>query len=624
MTVALKKLLAVPLMLSLSGGCATTREAAAPGAAAARAASTDAPAQAPAQGEATPDARFDALAEAFFEEVLVLNPWEATFIGDERYNDRSTVGFAKEERAQARALAEKTLAALKGIDPAALSAQRAVSHDMLRLSLEQDLEGERFPGHLIPLNQFFSFAGFFAQAGSGKSAQPFKTVKDYDNWLKRAAGWERTVDVAIANMREGAAAGVVQPKVVMEKVLPQLSAHVVEDPTKSVFWGPVTDMPKDFPAPERERLTAAYRQLVGGTVVPGYKRLHDFIRDEYLPKARTTVGYGALPDGQAWYAYQVRQNTTTDLTAEQIHQLGLSEVKRIHGEMQQVQRQLGAKGDLQAFLRKMATDKAQKFTSREEMLEAYRNAQARIDASTDKAFDVKPKANYEIRPVEPYLERSASGGSYEPASLDGSRPGVFFLNTYEPTGRSRNAVESLLMHEGSPGHHFQISLARELEALPRFRRFGFYTAYVEGWALYAETLGKELGLYQDPGQYFGALESELWRSIRLVLDTGLHAKGWTREQAIRYARENSAASEVQIVSEVERFIAVPGQALAYKMGQLKITELRRRAEKALGARFDVKAFHRAVLEDGAVPLSVLERKLDRWVAAQGQGQARAH
>jgi uncharacterized protein (DUF885 family) len=622
MRVHLTKSLGAALLL-LGAGCATSQQQAAPAAAdtaASTAASTGAAPAAPA-----PDAnqRFDALAEAYFEEQLLLNPTQATSIGDPRYNDRWTVPFSEEQRAKGRALAEKTLAALKAIDPATLGATQAVSHEMLRLDLEHQLAGYRFPSHLQPVNQFYNFGNMTAQLGSGTGIQPFKTVKDYEDWLKRAEGFPASVDTAISNMRQGVQAGVVQPRVLMEKVLPQLSAHVVADPTQSLFWGPIKAFPEAVPAADRERLTAAYRAMISERLVPAYKKLHDFVKDEYLPKARATVGLSGLPDGQAWYQHQIRNHTTTSLTAEQIHQIGLSEVKRIHAEMAKVQQQLGVKGDLQSFLRKMAADPKLKFTSREEMLQAYRDAQARIDASTDRLFDVKPKANYEIRPVEPFREKSAAGGSYMAASPDGSRPGVFYLNTYEPTSRSRDAVESLLIHEGSPGHHFQISIARELESLPRFRRFGGYTVYSEGWALYAETLGKELGMYTDPNQYFGALGSELWRAVRLVVDTGLHAKGWTREQAIAYAKANTANSDVSIVSEVERFMAIPGQALAYKMGELKITELRRRAEKALGSRFDLKAFHRAVLEDGAVPLDLLERKMDKWIAAQ-QGQAAAH
>jgi uncharacterized protein (DUF885 family) len=583
-----------------------------------------APAPAPSPSAPTTQAaganqQLDQLAEAFFEATLPLSPTSATSIGDNRYNHLYTAGFDPAIRERYRALRSEYEGRLQAIDRNALDAEHQITYDIFRRSLEDARMGERFPGHLAPLNQFFNFTAGFVQMGTGTGLHPFRTVKDYEDFLGRIRGFEQVIDAAIANMREGMRTGIVQPRVLMERVLPQLSAHVVDDPTQSLFYGPITNMPASFSPAERERLTAEYTAAIRQRVVPTFRRLHDFVRDEYMPATRTTVGLSALPDGRAWYEFAVRQNTTTDLSPEQIHDIGLSEVARIHREIEGVMRQVGFQGDLQAFMRHMQTEPRYRYETREQMLEDFRAAQARIDASTDRLFDVKPRANYEIRPVEPFRERSFSGGSYTPASLDGSRPGVFHLNTYDPPGRARYGMESLLIHEGSPGHHFQISIARELEHLPRMRRFGGYTAYSEGWGLYAETLGRELGLYTDPYQYYGFLASELWRSIRLVLDTGIHAKGWTLEQAMQYARENSSQSETTIQSEVERFAAIPGQALAYKMGQMKITELRRRAEAALGSRFDIKAFHRAILEDGALPLDVLDAKMNRWIAQQRAG-----
>jgi uncharacterized protein (DUF885 family) len=600
----------------------TPSPAPATGAAAATTAATGAPAAGTPAATATAvgvDQRLDSLAEAYFEATLPLNPLAATSIGDTRYNHLYVAGFAPDVRARADALATEYARRLQAIDRAALDDAHRVTYDVFRRVLENQQAGARFPGHLAPLNQFYNFTAGFAQLGAGTGAHPFRTVKDYDDFLSRIDGFTRAVDVAIANMREGMARGIVQPRVLMERVLPQLTAHVVTDPTRSLFWGPVANMPAGIAPAERERLTAAYTAAIRDRVVPAYRRLHDFVRDEYLPRTRTTVGLGALPDGQTWYQHQVRTVTTTDLTPAQIHRIGLEEVARIHREMHAVMRQVGWTGDLASFLRHMQEAPQFRYRTREEMLADYRSAQARIDATTDRLFDVRPTANYEIRPVEPFRERSASGGSYTAASLDGTRPGVFHLNTYDPAGRPRFGMESLLVHEGSPGHHFQISIARELTGVPRLRRFGGFTAYSEGWGLYAETLGKELGLYADPYQYFGYLSSELWRSIRLVLDTGIHAMGWTHAQAADYARRNSATSETVIRSEIERFSAIPGQALAYKIGERKITELRRRAEAALGPRFDIKAFHRAVLEDGALPLDVLDAKIDRWIAARRQG-----
>ena len=604
--------------ITLAAACllaaACTAPQPAPGTAPAPSASA---AAAPASGDA--NQRLDQLSEAFFEAGLELNPVASTSIGETRYNHLYTAGFMPEIRARGRALRAEYEGRLAAIDRDALDPEHQLTYDIFRRNLEDAWTAERFPGHLLPLNQFFNYTANFVQMGAGTGLHPFRTVKDYDDWLGRTRGFEQAIDIAIANMREGMAKGIVQPRVLMERVLPQLSAHVVDDPTQSLFWGPVTSMPASFSAADRERLTAAYTEAIRERVVPTFRRLHDFVRDEYMPATRGTVGLSALPDGRAWYQFAVRTNTTTDLTPEQIHDIGLSEVARLHREIETVMRQVGFQGDLKAFMRHMQTEPQFRYETREQMLEDYRAAQARIDASTDRLFDVKPRANYEIRPVEPFRERSFSGGSYTAASLDGSRPGIFHLNTYDPPSRPRYGMESLLIHEGSPGHHFQISIARELEHLPRMRRFGGYTAYSEGWGLYAETLGRELGLYTDPYQYYGFLSSELWRSIRLVLDTGIHAKGWTLEQAMQYARDNSSQSETTIQAEVERFAAIPSQALAYKMGELKITELRRRAEAALGSRFDIKAFHRAILEDGALPLDVLDAKINRWIAARQQG-----
>jgi uncharacterized protein (DUF885 family) len=560
--------------------------------------------------------QLDSLAEAYFEETLPLSPISATSIGDSRYNHLYVASFAQSTADRLRALNEKYSGRLAAFPRAGLDAEHRITYDLLTHSLNDALQSLRFPNHLQPLNQFYNFTASFAQLGAGTGLHPFKTVKDYDDFLSRMRGFEQAVDTAIANMRRGMAAGVVQPRILMERVLPQLSAHIVVNVDSSVFYRPVMNMPATFSAADRARLTTAYANEIRNGLVPAFTRLRDFVRNEYMPAARTTFGLGALPDGHAWYASRVRSVTTTDLTPAQVHEIGLAEVARIHKEMEGIRDDVGFKGTLPEFFRHLAAPQFQ-FTSREEMLDAYRAAQARIDPMTDRLFSVKPKATYEIRPVEAFRERSASGGSYMAASPDGTRPGIFYLNTYNPTSRARGHVESLLLHEGSPGHHFQITIQRELESMPRVRRFGGFTAYTEGWGLYAESIGKELGVYTDPYQHFGALGGELWRAIRLVLDTGIHEKGWTRDQAMAYARANSAESETSIESEVERFAAIPGQALAYKIGQLKITELRKRAEARLGARFDIKAFHRVVLESGALPLSVLEAKVDRWIAAGG-------
>jgi uncharacterized protein (DUF885 family) len=411
-------------------------------------------------------------------------------------------------------------------------------------------------------------------------------------------------------------AGVVQPKVLMTKVLPQLDAIIKDDPTQTTFWGPIANMPKDFSEADRKRLTEAYRAMIANDMMPAYKRMRVFIADEYLPACRDTVSLSALPDGEAWYAFNAKTQTTTDLTPAQIHDIGLKEVERIHGEMRQVMQQVDFKGDLQAFFKFMTTDKQFEFKNEAELLAAYNALRTKIDARIPEQFSLLPKAGFEIRPVEAFRAESMAGGQYFPPSEDGSRPGIFYVNTFDLPSRKIWDAEDLYLHEAIPGHHFQIAIQQELKGVPAFRRFGGETAFAEGWGLYAESLGKDLGVYTDPYQYFGRLQGELWRAIRLVVDTGLHSKGWTREQVIDYMKANSAVENTDAVAEAERYIAIPGQALAYKIGELKIQEQKRKAQAALGAKFDPRAFHAEVLKDGSVPLPVLEAKIERWIATQ--------
>ena len=554
--------------------------------------------------------------DEYFEQQLQLNPILATSIGDPRYNDRFVVSIAPDVIAQERQLERDYLARINAIDRGRLSAQEQASYDIFKSSREREIDGFRFPGELIPMNQFYSVPNSFVQLGSGNGMQPFKTVRDYDNFLKRIDGFVQWTDQAIVNMREGIRRGYTLPRILAERTLPQLQAQVVPRAEDSLYWGPVTGMPAGFPTEDRERLTAAYRAAIETKIVPAYRKLHDFMRDEYVPKARASDGMEGLPDGKAWYAYNVSRITTTDYTPEQIHQIGLDEVKRIHAEMAGVMQRVGFKGTLQEFFTHLNSDPQFFWPTREALVAGYVDIKNRVDPQLPKLFEILPRADYEVRAVEPFREKSAAGGQYQAASEDGSRPGIFYANAYDLRARPKRAMEALSLHEGNPGHHFQISIQREQQGLPKFRRFGGYTAYVEGWGLYAESLGPELGMYGDPYQYFGRLEAELWRSIRLVVDTGLHAKGWTREQVLAYMSENSSEGEARRVSEAERYMAIPGQALAYKIGQLKISELRARAEKELGPKFDVRRFHTAVLADGALPLDVLEAKIDRWIATQ--------
>lgn len=562
-------------------------------------------------------AQLDAIYADFWESWLRLNPLAATQQGDHRFNDQLPNTLTTEYREKLRALHQGALDAARAVDASALKGQASLSHQVFLQAREGDLAMLAFPRHLLPMNQFYNFANQFVVLGAGANAQPFLTVVDYDNWLSRAQQMPAFFDQAIANMREGMASGVVQPKVLMERVLPQLDKQLVDNPEESLFFQPIKAMPQDFPEADQARLSAAYRSLISGSLLPAYTKLRDFVRDEYLPACRDTAGLGALPNGEAWYAQLVRDNTTTDLTPEQIHQIGLDEVARIHAEMRGVMAQLKFDGDLQAFFKHVQTLPSEQFESEAALLKAYRGFRAEVEPRLANLFDLRPKGDFEIRPVEAFRAASSSSGSYQSAPEDLSRPGIFYVNTYDLKARPVRALESLYLHEATPGHHFQIALQRESQALPRFRRFGGETAFSEGWGLYSESLGKELGVYQDPMMYFGALEADLWRSIRLVVDTGLHAKGWSRQEVLDYMYANSASEPTRAISEAERFMAIPGQALAYKIGQLKIRELRTRAETALGERFDVKAFHNEVLRDGAVPLGVLEAKIDRWIATVG-------
>jgi len=561
--------------------------------------------------------QLDALFESYFEDNLRASPILATFIGDARYNDQLPNFIGPEYRAEAKALNQKYLAAIRAIDPASLAQAERISYDMFLYEREREQRSEQYPFHLLPLNQTGSLLTLMQSLGSGSNAQPFATVQDYENWLRRLDGLVVWMDQAIVNMREGMAQGVVQPRPVMEKVLVQLEAMDVTEAQASVYFGPVQNFPESFSAADRARLTTEFTRTLEQSVLPAYRRLRDFVRDEYLPRTRSTVAWTALPDGPAWYSYFVQEHTTTQMTADEIHQLGLGEVKRILGEMDQVRQQVGFKGDLPAFFAHLKTDPQFYYTNGADLLRDYGKLKMRIDAALPKLFSVFPKADYEVREVEAFRAASAAGASYQGPSADGSRPGIFYVNTYDLKAQPKYGIETLSLHEAAPGHHFQVAIQQELTGIPKFRRFGGdYTAYVEGWALYAESLGKELGMFTDPYQWFGRLNDEQLRAMRLVVDTGLHAKGWTREQGIRYMLDNSTLAESDVVSEVERYIARPGQALGYKVGDLALQQLRREAEAELGPKFDVRDFHREVLSDGAVPMDVLEAKVERWVDAR--------
>lgn len=557
----------------------------------------------------------EAIYEEYFEAQLALRPTLATYLGDPRHDDRFEDTASVAFETAALDVERRFLERVRAVDASTLRGSERISRDLFVHEREQALERARFPERLLPVDQLSNPAITFAMLGSGAGPQPFLVAADYDRFLRRADGFVAWAESAIDAMREGMARGVVQPEVVVRKSLPQLRAMLGADPEASLFWRPVAALPEDVPAAERARIQAAWRAAIAGRIVPAYRRLVDFLEKEYLPAARASVGWSALPDGAAWYAARVRASTTTPLTPDEIHALGLAEVARIRGEMDAVRRRVGFTGDLQAFFAHVQQDPQFFFERPEDLLEGYRELKRRIDARLPALFAEFPKADYEVRAVEPFRAASAAGASYQPPSADGRRPGIFYVNTFDLKAQPRYGMETLSLHEAAPGHHFQVSIQQELTGLPRFRRFNDYTVYAEGWALYAESLGPELGLFTDPMQWYGRLNDEMLRAMRLVVDTGLHAKGWSRQQAIDYMRANSSLAESDVVAEVERYIAWPAQALSYKVGQLRISALRARAQQRLGARFDLREFHSEVLRDGALPMDVLEAKIDRWIEA---------
>ena len=577
----------------------------------------DAPttATAPAADKATQLNKFYA---DYWEALLKLNPLQATFQGDNRYNDQMPDFYSAGFRKQAHDFTQEWLDKAQAIGSDGLQGQDLISYEIFVRDAKQSLEGEQFPDWMLPVDQMGSIATFAAQLGTGTGAQPFKTVKDYDNWLARGDRIPVLVDSIIGDMQAGIAAGVVQPKALMVKVVPQYDAIIKDKPEDSLFWGPIKNMPEDFGAADKARLTDAYRAMIGDRMMPAFRKLRDFIANDYMPKTRDSVGLNQLPNGDAWYAFKVRATTTTDLSPAQIHQIGLDEVARIHGEIREVMKQVGFNGSLQEFFQHMRTDKQFEFKSEEALLAYYRGLEAKVMKGVPSQFSLLPKAGFEIRPVEAFRAKSAAGGEYQSPSEDGSRPGIFYVNTYDLPARKTWDAEDLFLHEAIPGHHFQLALQQELKGIPNFRRFGGNTAYIEGWGLYAESLGKDLGVYETPYDLFGYYQNELWRAIRLVTDTGLHSKGWTREQVIKYMLDNSAASETDATAEAERYIAWPSQATAYKIGELDIQSLKKKAKAQLGDRFDPREFHAEILKDGSLPLSVLNDKVDRWLATKQQ------
>ncbi|TRX53965.1 DUF885 domain-containing protein [Thalassomonas sp. M1454] len=553
-----------------------------------------------------------------FKATLDMSPIYGTYIGLTEYNDKFSAPISKESLAAELALEEDYLAQINNIDESLLSGQDLLSYQIFKRDREMAIKGAKFPSYLIPLNQMYGIHNSFATLGSGESAQPFKTVKDYDNFIKRSQGYVAYMDSVIVSMREGIKQGVVLPKPIVEKILPQLSAHVVKNAKDSVFYGPVNMLAdnQDISASDKKKITKKYNDLILKTLAPSYKKFHDFIKNEYLAKARSTVGLSDLPNGKAWYEHQIEVNTTLALTADEIHKFGQEEVARILKEMKQVKETVKFEGDLPAFFEFLKNDEQFYWKTEEEVVKAYTDVKAKIEKSLPDLFEVFPKADYEVKPVEAFRAASSAGASYQSPAPDGSRPGVFYINTHNLKAQPKFLLETLSIHEAAPGHHFQITIQQEVEGLPMFRKFGGYTVFSEGWALYAESLGKEMGMFEDPYQWYGRLSDEQLRAMRLVVDTGLHAFGWTREQAIQYMIDNSSMAESDITAEVERYISIPGQAVSYKIGQREIRSLRNKASRALGQHFDIKKFHTQILIDGALPMPILEQKIDKWIDSQ--------
>jgi uncharacterized protein (DUF885 family) len=547
------------------------------------------------------------LFDAGWERSLREDPLFATYLGDPRYDDQlpdlSQAAIDASNAADRRMLAD-----VEAIPAASLSSEDQLNRDLFHRMYADGIAGHEWGTQYLPLNHMDGIQNL----DQVTQLLPFATVKDYENWLTRLGKFDALMDQNIALMRAGIAKKLVQPRVIMERVPPQIATQLVGDPTASPYYAPLKTMPDSISAAEQARLRAAASQAISLGVVPAYRRFDDFFRKEYLPASRDTVGVRDLPGGEAWYQSRIRWFTTTDLTADQIHELGLSEVARIRGEMQKVIDRVGFKGDLQAFIQYLRTDPRFRYTDPKRLLEHYLAMSKRIDPLLTQYFGRLPRMPYGVRPIPDNTAADNTTAYYQPPSIDGRRAGYYYVNLYKPEARPIYEIPVLSIHEAVPGHHLQIALAQELGELPMFRRDYELTAFTEGWGLYSESLGEEMGLYADPYDKFGQLTYEMWRAVRLVVDTGMHHKGWSRQQAIDFFKANAAKTELDITNEIDRYIAWPGQALAYKIGELKIKELRARATKDLGEKFDIRAFHDVVLGSGAVPLDVLDRNVANW------------
>jgi uncharacterized protein (DUF885 family) len=562
---------------------------------------------------ATAGKKLDLLADQYYDAVARFEPVSATENGDGRFDDQIGMSIAPAARARQFALYHAFQQRLQAIARDALSEKGQINYDILAYELASQISLEKFPDHLLPINQMDSMPVTLANYASGQAGQSLTTVKGYKAYLNRLNQLPAWIDQAIANMREGVKQGITEPKAAMVSALPQFKKLVSATPEASIFYTPIRNLPAAFSAADKNALTAAYRATIDKKLAPALARLASYLENEYVPAARTSTGWSALPNGMDWYLARVAVQTTTTMTPEEIHATGLREVARIQREFAIVGPKMGYTGPASGLPNWVAAqDKFRPFTTEKQVIDVYRELDAKLRTKLPALFTLTPKAPLDLR-LEPELSRETASDHYTAPAADGSRPGVFWSVVNDPKQYGSTGMVTLFLHEGQPGHHFHIALLQELH-LPNYRKFGGNNAFTEGWALYAETLGKEMGLFDKPEDYFGHLNDEMLRAVRLVVDTGMHAKGWTREQSIQYMKDTLGYTDVA-KSETERYMVWPGQALGYKIGALKIAQLRARATAALGPKFSLPAFHQVVLGDGTLPLSLLEAKVDRWIAA---------
>lgn len=556
---------------------------------------------------------FKAITDAYFDGKNELNPLDATQNGQNEYNDKLVFEMTDSYRKKQAAFYDKFKNELKTIDTTALSAEEKNSYDIIKWEVAVGKDLLKYDTNLMPIHQFWGTHLTMGQYAGGTSAQPFKTEKDYKNFLKRMDLFAVWVDSAMVYMKKGIDKGMVLPKALTVKMIPQFESMVTTNVEDNLFYSALKAFPKEITADQQETLKKEYAATIKEKLEPQFKKITAFLKNEYLPASRTTSGIGSLPNGKELYKVYAKQWTTTTKTPEEIHALGLKEVARIKAEMEKVKDQVGFKGTINEFFEHVRTKpELMSFKTPEEVIANFEKIHQTIKPNVDKLFSLQPKCPFQIKRTEAFREKTASA-EYSQGTADGSRPGVFYVPIPDVKAYNYYGDEDLFLHEAIPGHHFQISLQQENNELPNFRKFAWFGAYGEGWALYTESLGKELGLYNDPYQYFGMLGNEMHRAVRLVVDTGIHNKGWTREQAIKYSLENEAESEAGIIAEIERYMAIPGQALSYKMGQLKILELRKKAQDKMKDKFDIKVFHQKILESGVLPLALLEKKINNWI-----------